>query len=155
MVFIFSTVYERKDMICRPKWPETRSMRSHYSHFEFPCDGILHLNLPTPQKEEEARVQTSGVTHTPVCIPSVLTGGLKHWYASHSPDESVFFSRQLAITSIYSVSRNQADRHWQSIINTTKEPQLLSSPKEVRFSELQLFKRSLSSQSYDLLHHQP
>lgn len=40
---------------------------------------------------------------------------------SPSGYESVFFSKQLVITSLYSVSRTPADRHWQSVIITTKE----------------------------------
>lgn len=54
----FSPPY-MKDMICRPKWPETRSMISHYSHFKFPHDGISHLNrLPhRKMRKHVCRVQ--------------------------------------------------------------------------------------------------
>lgn len=84
---------------------------SHCPHFKRPEDDTswqkLHLNQPTPQKRWKSRradpsytfrlsTESTEVSDTLICKS---LGGY----------ESVFFSKQLAITSIYSGSRTQAD----------------------------------------------
>lgn len=51
-----------KDMICRPKWPETE--HDLFTYNSISSRGYLPFEWPTPQEEEEASVLTAVVTHS-------------------------------------------------------------------------------------------
>lgn len=130
MLFIFPTVYDTKDKICRPKWPKKKEHDPHCPQCFIPWGWYLlaKATLVSAHPAGRWRSECADSSNTFPLSTENQHRAFETLICKSLPGcASVFFSKQLAITSVYSVSRTQADRHWQSIIITTKEWKLLSS----------------------------